>query len=883
MTGEKIISETQLNFFLSTFHGLRDLHSSHEEVKILLKSVMRYLNTAEKVIRPQQYPFVGFIASALFGMQNMSSDDIEVRKLLSYLFKKCDKPSSTKLSPREVGMALTGLRNMNSQHDEVRLMIKKLTPHFIKSNISQRHANEQNLAWYMGSCIGFRYMYGYHNEVLYLVEAMTDKIRKSQGELSLTTVAKCLSGLQHLHHPQEQINQVFEDKREVLTLIRVLSDKIEQSQLYQNMHLEENDTSIIIGEFLSIAFMCLKNRNSETEEVRQLMNVLWSFLKRCPVGSQQNTDSQSTDRSNIAQGLTSFQFSGIISSLNMCKAEHEETLNIIESLVPHLQYLHDKNVQQAIGSIQRHFTQTQQYLGTDEVKLNDLIDVSDVFTGRHFSNVLFGLQSIDPHVVNGDPKCISLFSSLFSILTDMVQANCNSKLSEGVNRGITISIMDSNNSIWTGEDVCIAMAALRYCHIDSQIRRTGDDYLLNSGFIIDDSGSSDEELSHDDDTDDFVLTFQDGKFSLNSYAYELAGILADSLHDLRFSTQKNDHLKYLSALNEKEKYDSVGNSGDFDHNLAQDIQRVVSVAHLSRAAFGLRHLDVNAETVQRALDAIANLLHDNFINYLYKTTASIDILNDGTDNFGQFPPGLLSDTLSPSLPSPKVTFNGTLCNVDDICFLLSAVSKMTLRHNSVGRIYEEVAKLIYDPNSVESGAAAPAVGNLSFENISKIMCMLRYNLCSSEVRLVVSALTGQLSRLSVEKCERNSVTGIQLSTLMKGLTKMNSASNELTSLMKALNDHIQDHEKSHGPIEMSSGDISSCLNSMSNMSTTNPEVFRMLQFFLHRIVETPIDYMRFSVDEMYVALEGLSGLAASGRVEDDDVVDKLARILRIRT
>jgi hypothetical protein len=501
-------------------------------------------------------------------------------------------------------------------------------------------------------------------------------------------------------------------------------------------------------------------------------------------------------------------------------------------------------------------------------------------------------------------------TNLYTILTDMSHANCNTTLSERINRGVTISIMDSNNSVWSGEDVCVAMGALRYCHVEPD---EGGDTVMFSDMIYEDSD--------DNDTLDIFSTDEEEAFTLNPFAYDLVSILAECLHNMQLNTRRNNSDgKDLSVDDNSEKSsgiygDATGDAAGEATRIDDSLQRVIAVPHLARAAFGMRHLSADNEAVQRALEAIVDRLQDNYIHHFFPSTddsedarmlllsrMSVDTLDKCLKE--QVTSLTAVNNAPSSSPSSASSASATpSCSADDLCLLLSAVGKKTLRYTAVGKIYQEVAKLLHDPQMVlllsTSNSALtyhPAVGQLSLEDISKVFYMLRFNQCSSEVRLVVAALSSQLLHLNAQDATTCVAKGSDVSSIMKGMTSMSSSVVEVRTVLKHLHDHLQQQQQqqqqladgaastSGGAVSMSPGDISSCLGSMSNMNTSSLEVQDMLRYFCARLEEVPHDSMRFSVDELYSSLEGLSGMSIGGEVmKERELVHRLIDLIRSRS
>jgi hypothetical protein len=901
--GNKVpVTKKGTNVVLGTLHGMRLLNSDHIEVRDAVGALAAYLKKRielsgnERSGGSQSFPYIGFVASSVYGMQLMSSEHVQTLELLGVLSNQAylcstngNKRSSTKkLSPREVGMAIIGMQKMSSDCREVRHMVKNLLPH-IHHMDQISPSNSSYLNWYVESCIGLQLMSSDHSETTQLVQVVTKRIQDCTGNLTTSAIAKAFIGIRNLRElnnslPIEQ-SPAIPGCESVNNLIGVLVDKITASRLFQNEHAYNNEDGAINGEFVCAAFYGLKNRSSDVVEVQRLMSVLQNLLQRCPVSLNSiGTTNPVLDSRSITTGLTSFQLSSCFACLNGCQIDSPVALDLVNALIRHIRHLRDKNVQEAVSSITHHFSQSEV---SEDMKPKVEINAAEVFTGRHLSNILFGLRRLDVGNVGGDKVAVQCLTNLFTTLNDMVYANCNTTLSERIIRGVTISIRDSNNSIWSGEDICVAMGAISFCHILPDER----DYEVPISDVI-----YDESEDENGNTGVYSVADDADVFSLNPFVYDMVNILADSLHNMELNTRKNNSAGE-DLIDGDDHFSSNENNAGKD---SSELKRVISVPHLARGASGLRHLSAENESVQRALHAIVDRLRDTYFNHYFSQDK--DIEDARTLLLAKMSVGALDQYLQDSRGncSPLANANVTpCCTAIDLSRLLSAVGKMNIRYSAVGDVYNEVAKLIYDPRmalmfSKNSCDYHPAAGHMSFADISQVMSSLQYNQCSSEVRYVVESLTTQLRHLRQRHIacsdEHVGVCGHELSEMMTGVSSMTSTVEEVRLFLKELHLYLKHHQTRGGSdsgvhVPITAGDISACLGSMAHMEAQVKEVQDLLLYFGDRIEESSDSELRFSVNEMYVALDSVSGLSIGGVDSDREraIIHRLIDLIRQRS
>jgi 3-deoxy-D-arabino-heptulosonate 7-phosphate (DAHP) synthase class II len=134
------------------------------------------------------------------------------------------------------------------------------------------------------------------------------------------------------------------------------------------------------------------------------------------------------------------------------------------------------------------------------------------------------------------------------------------------------------------------------------------------------------------------------------------------------------------------------------------------------------------------------------------------------------------------------------------------------------------------------------------------------------------------------------VCGHELSEMMTGVSSMTSTVEEVRLFLKELHLYLKHHQTRGGSdsgvhVPITAGDISACLGSMAHMEAQVKEVQDLLLYFGDRIEESSDSELRFSVNEMYVALDSVSGLSIGGVDSDREraIIHRLIDLIRQRS
>lgn len=191
------------------------------------------------------------IANLFFGLQNMSSSHLVVRKMLSAVSVACnasrdfrEQGNPIRLTAQAIGNSLYGLQHMSNTHEEVRFALKELTELI---NIMPSKSNNYLLDFAIeeGSLTDFQKK-EYH-------------LASSTYSLSGQNIGNALWGLRNMtisSNPDDPINKELEE------LLEALSVKISESNYPMN------------GQNIGNAFYSLQGMSAENPAVRGVLRAL---------------------------------------------------------------------------------------------------------------------------------------------------------------------------------------------------------------------------------------------------------------------------------------------------------------------------------------------------------------------------------------------------------------------------------------------------------------------------------------------------------------------------------------------------------------------------------------------------------------------------------
>ena len=143
------------------------------------------------------------MGNCLFGLRSFSSDQVEVRELLTALSAPLSS-NSEPLNTQAVSTAVYGLQGLSSDHAEVRQFLRIILPQ-IASCTAPYDAQTVGNALY-----GLQSLTSDHDEVRQLVHVLTANLPSCQDILSPQLIGNALFGLQGLHSSHAGIHELVQ-------------------------------------------------------------------------------------------------------------------------------------------------------------------------------------------------------------------------------------------------------------------------------------------------------------------------------------------------------------------------------------------------------------------------------------------------------------------------------------------------------------------------------------------------------------------------------------------------------------------------------------------------------------------------------------------------
>jgi phage gp46-like protein len=198
------------------------------------------------------------IGSALFGMQNMTSKSPQVRELLRCLSEVIDRSNAT-LNAQATGNAFYGLQGMSSDVEETRLVLLSLTKKMRAAPMRGRHSDYMLTGQNIGNALwGLRNMSIPDQPLQETDDTATTAaaLRDVLGEESLSHEASSGSS----NSVQVAVGEVVQD--EVVLAVEALTERIAESSAQMS------------GQNIGNAFYALHGMSSTHPAVRRLLAAL---------------------------------------------------------------------------------------------------------------------------------------------------------------------------------------------------------------------------------------------------------------------------------------------------------------------------------------------------------------------------------------------------------------------------------------------------------------------------------------------------------------------------------------------------------------------------------------------------------------------------------
>jgi tryptophan synthase alpha subunit len=241
ISSEQILTAINLSMIMI---GLQGMSSDDEEVRSLVSALATLVDCRSGNLNGRA------VGNALYGLQGMSNDNVEVRSLVSALARKVEKCKGS-LSAQEMGNALYGLRGMVSDDVEVRSLVSALATKVASCSESLTGQEVGNALY------GLQGMSSNDGEVRSLVSALVKKVESCDGPLTGQNVGCAVYGLQGMSS----------DSAEVRSLVSALATKVESCSESLKAHRHQ------------IALNSLDRMSSDHVEVRSLISALKSKMQ----------------------------------------------------------------------------------------------------------------------------------------------------------------------------------------------------------------------------------------------------------------------------------------------------------------------------------------------------------------------------------------------------------------------------------------------------------------------------------------------------------------------------------------------------------------------------------------------------------------------------
>jgi hypothetical protein len=185
-------------------YSLRYMTSESKEIRSLLARLAPLINTVSETFRPQE------LANALWGLQGMDSNVIEVQQIVISLAKQLERiPQTSLFSGQEISIAISGLQTMSADdHPCVSNIIGLLADRLEMCRDELKPVEIANILF------GMQGMAAYHEEVRAVMAALLPKMRECQTIFTPRDIGFSIVGLttmQPLKLVHEEVWLVLEE------------------------------------------------------------------------------------------------------------------------------------------------------------------------------------------------------------------------------------------------------------------------------------------------------------------------------------------------------------------------------------------------------------------------------------------------------------------------------------------------------------------------------------------------------------------------------------------------------------------------------------------------------------------------------------------------
>ena len=218
------------------------------------------------------------VANCLYGLQNMSCGDAEVKEFLRQLCDNIDSSTTVTMSPQDIGNALYGLKSMTCEDEDVRRLISILCDAIV---MNKQNFDSQSLS----SCfVGLRGCHEKHVEVADILALLRKKLEGFKGSFTQLQLKNIFSGLRGM----------TSNSKDVQHILGILTDKLKSCR--------DDIDGQVVGEVL----YGLQRMNVEHANVLSILHVLSTLVPKLSTAESSGIRNTTKRSSNTIVGNENF-------------------------------------------------------------------------------------------------------------------------------------------------------------------------------------------------------------------------------------------------------------------------------------------------------------------------------------------------------------------------------------------------------------------------------------------------------------------------------------------------------------------------------------------------------------------------------------------------
>jgi hypothetical protein len=254
-----------------SLYGLKNMTTRHIEVRKFLDVMAAKIANSQAELNGQA------IGNALYGLRGMSSGYSEVRAVLAALTNKI-AASNQPLTAQNLANAVYGLKKMSSEHAEVRAVVAELSMKYAASNIANDDADSEFLCKHIGSALfGLQNMSADCVEVRQLLAQIAIKINGSTDAIDAMSIGNAMFGLRNMSSRHGEVRAVVE------TLTHKLRSVPAASAIDSKSPKKRPNGFYFDGVAVGNALYGLRSMSSAHKCVRELVSAMAEKMAASPV------------------------------------------------------------------------------------------------------------------------------------------------------------------------------------------------------------------------------------------------------------------------------------------------------------------------------------------------------------------------------------------------------------------------------------------------------------------------------------------------------------------------------------------------------------------------------------------------------------------------